>query len=201
MTTIPLSADNWRVSATRAYPSLRTRSKYRSPSVESKENSPRELLVVTRSCRGKTESRVSPIVAASIGASEGLLTRPDTREGPLIRSQPIAERPIGCGPGPHSVGTRTMCVQARVKRAALDCQRRQFFMMLGGLFRLANALVQLRAHYHHCGEAASEKWLSAAPFVRWRAPRREEEESASAANSKRSRLQFPRRRRARHSVS
>ena len=29
-----------------------------------------------------------------------------------------------------------------------------------------NALVQLQAHYHHCGEAASEKCLSAATFVR-----------------------------------
>jgi hypothetical protein len=34
----------------------------------------------------------------------------------------------------------------------------------------ANALVQLQAHYHHCGEAASEKCLSAATFVR-RPPR------------------------------
>jgi hypothetical protein len=31
---------------------------------------------------------------------------------------------------------------------------------------LPNALVQLQAHYHHCGEAASEKCLSAATFVR-----------------------------------
>src|SRR5215210_5948033 len=31
---------------------------------------------------------------------------------------------------------------------------------------LANAVVQLQAHYHHCGEAASEKCLSAATFVR-----------------------------------
>src|SRR5450759_64956 len=30
----------------------------------------------------------------------------------------------------------------------------------------SNALVQLQAHYHHCGEAASEKCLSAATFVR-----------------------------------
>jgi len=29
-----------------------------------------------------------------------------------------------------------------------------------------NALVQLQARYHHCGEAASEKCLSAATFVR-----------------------------------
>jgi hypothetical protein len=28
-----------------------------------------------------------------------------------------------------------------------------------------NAQVQLQAHYHHCGEAASEKCLSAATFV------------------------------------
>src|SRR5665811_1445586 len=33
---------------------------------------------------------------------------------------------------------------------------------------LPNALVQLQAQYHHCGEAASEKCLSAATFVRWR---------------------------------
>jgi hypothetical protein len=32
----------------------------------------------------------------------------------------------------------------------------------------ANALVQLQAQYHHCGEAASEKCLSAATFVRLR---------------------------------
>ena len=31
---------------------------------------------------------------------------------------------------------------------------------------LANALVQLQARYHHCGEAASEECLSAATFVR-----------------------------------
>jgi hypothetical protein len=31
--------------------------------------------------------------------------------------------------------------------------------------RLANALVQLQAQYNHCGEAASEKCLSAATFV------------------------------------
>jgi hypothetical protein len=30
---------------------------------------------------------------------------------------------------------------------------------------LPNALVQLQAEYHHCGEAASEKCLSAATFV------------------------------------
>jgi hypothetical protein len=29
----------------------------------------------------------------------------------------------------------------------------------------ANAQVQLQAHYHHCGEAASEKCSSAATFV------------------------------------
>jgi hypothetical protein len=29
-----------------------------------------------------------------------------------------------------------------------------------------NALVQLQAHYHDCGEAASEKCLPAATFVR-----------------------------------
>ena len=33
---------------------------------------------------------------------------------------------------------------------------------------LPNALVQLQAHYHHCGEAASEKCLAAATFVRQR---------------------------------
>jgi hypothetical protein len=32
--------------------------------------------------------------------------------------------------------------------------------------RPPNALVQLQAHYHDCGEAASEKCLSAAMFVR-----------------------------------
>src|SRR6185503_6407866 len=35
----------------------------------------------------------------------------------------------------------------------------------------SNALVQLQAHYHHCGEAASEKCLSAATFVRRQALR------------------------------
>ena len=34
----------------------------------------------------------------------------------------------------------------------------------------SNALVQLQARYHHRGEAASEKCLSAATFVRWRLP-------------------------------
>jgi hypothetical protein len=32
---------------------------------------------------------------------------------------------------------------------------------------MPNALVQLQAHYHHCGVAASEKCLSAATSVRW----------------------------------
>jgi hypothetical protein len=36
----------------------------------------------------------------------------------------------------------------------------------GTRWHLPNALVQLQAQYHHCGEAASEKWLSAATFVR-----------------------------------
>ena len=39
-------------------------------------------------------------------------------------------------------------------------------MSLGMRGELPNALVQLQAHYHHCGEAASEKCLSAATFVR-----------------------------------
>jgi hypothetical protein len=38
-----------------------------------------------------------------------------------------------------------------------------FLLMLG---HPPNALVQLQARYHHCGEAASEKCLSAATFVR-----------------------------------
>jgi hypothetical protein len=38
--------------------------------------------------------------------------------------------------------------------------------ILIGQTESANALVQLQAHYHHCGEAASEKCLSAATFVR-----------------------------------
>ena len=33
---------------------------------------------------------------------------------------------------------------------------------------LPNALLQLQAHYHPCGEVASEKCLSAATFVRQR---------------------------------
>ena len=41
---------------------------------------------------------------------------------------------------------------------------REIFFVRGH-YRLANALVQLHAHYHHCGEAASEKCLSAATFV------------------------------------
>jgi hypothetical protein len=36
---------------------------------------------------------------------------------------------------------------------------------------LSNALVQLQARYNHCGEAASEKCLAAATFVRRQAPR------------------------------
>src|SRR5713101_4657081 len=36
---------------------------------------------------------------------------------------------------------------------------------------LPNVLVQLQAQYHHCGEAASEKCLSAATFVRLHANR------------------------------
>src|SRR5437868_8288573 len=39
-------------------------------------------------------------------------------------------------------------------------------------YLLSNALVQLQAHYLHCGEAASEKCLSAATFVRQRHERR-----------------------------
>jgi hypothetical protein len=39
-------------------------------------------------------------------------------------------------------------------------------ILKGGL--LLNALVQMQARYHHCGEGASEKCLAAATFVRWR---------------------------------
>src|SRR5437773_1054306 len=35
----------------------------------------------------------------------------------------------------------------------------------------SNALVQLQARYNRCGEAAFEKCLAAATFVRWRAKR------------------------------
>ena len=35
-------------------------------------------------------------------------------------------------------------------------------------YTLPNALVQLQAQYHHCGEAASKECLSAATFVRHR---------------------------------
>jgi hypothetical protein len=38
-------------------------------------------------------------------------------------------------------------------------------MVIEGRCR-SNALVQLQARYNHCGEAASEKCLSAATFVR-----------------------------------
>ena len=41
------------------------------------------------------------------------------------------------------------------------------FSHVGSVCR-SNAVVQLQAHYHHCGVAASEKCLSAATFVRWR---------------------------------
>jgi hypothetical protein len=37
-----------------------------------------------------------------------------------------------------------------------------------------NALVQLQAHYHDCGEAASEKCLLAATFVSWQREDRDE---------------------------
>src|SRR5205085_10287546 len=40
------------------------------------------------------------------------------------------------------------------------------------------ALVQLQALYHHCGEAASEKCLSAATFVRHRRGRAHTEETS-----------------------
>ena len=43
------------------------------------------------------------------------------------------------------------------------------YMHRDGLCLLSNALVQLQAHYRRRGEAASEKCLSAATFVRWRA--------------------------------
>ena len=38
-------------------------------------------------------------------------------------------------------------------------------MVAARLVLRSNAQVQLQAHYHHCGEAASEKCLSAATFV------------------------------------
>ena len=67
--------------------------------------------------------------------------------GRLLVSQMKGARNGGGGP-------------ARARRNdARDMRRRTFS-------RLSNAQVQLQARYHHCGEAASEKCLSAATFVR-----------------------------------
>ena len=48
-----------------------------------------------------------------------------------------------------------MMTQGAAKRIMKRCQH-----------RLSNALVQLQARYNPCGEAAAEKCLSAATFVR-----------------------------------
>ncbi len=70
-----------------------------------------------------------------------------------------------------------MTMTAPIPVAAYVNTRRslgQFTTVLAGVPYLSwsmhsgppNALVQLQAQYHHCGEAASEKCLSAATFVR-----------------------------------
>jgi len=56
--------------------------------------------------------------------------------------------------------------------------------------RISNAQVQLQAHYHHCGEAASEKCLSAATFVRWR--HAEFDRTSHTVVARRRRLEFRR---------
>src|SRR6267378_2952448 len=62
---------------------------------------------------------------------------------------------------------------ANSARAVASVAAPALIMMVTAVLRLTemfvrppNALVQLQAHYHHCGEAASEKCLSAATFVR-----------------------------------
>src|SRR3954465_9733657 len=63
---------------------------------------------------------------------------------------------------------------ARKKPAATPVSNAFCSLMITPCCR-SNALVQLQAHYHHCGEAASEKCLSAATFVRRRLRSRFEE--------------------------
>ena len=53
---------------------------------------------------------------------------------------------------------------------AENATRNEFLISLAAC-GVPNALVQLQAQYNHCGEAASEKCLSAATFVSW--PREE----------------------------
>ena len=48
---------------------------------------------------------------------------------------------------------------------------------------MANALVHLQAHYHHCGEAASENCLSVATFVRRHAPQDRNPQCSRAKSS------------------
>src|SRR6266581_8529708 len=62
-----------------------------------------------------------------------------------------------------------MCIPYVIRRSTIS-QRSPSLYSLVALCDVAswlpNALVQLQAHYHHCGAAASEKCLSAATFVR-----------------------------------
>src|SRR6185436_13957698 len=67
---------------------------------------------------------------------------------------------------------RTAPSQTPARQLPSEChQERESTLSLSRLRTIKceppNALVQLQARYHHCGEAASKKCLSAATFVRW----------------------------------
>lgn len=61
-------------------------------------------------------------------------------------------------------GTRPSPAIVRCRSFVRGCNAGHSYLRVPGV--PPNALVQLQAHYHHCGEAASEKCLSAATFVR-----------------------------------
>ncbi len=75
------------------------------------------------------------------------------------------------GPAPSEAG-RIRCGAAVARHILTSTERRyggaRLLMVDSALtfWDRPNALVQLQAQYHHRGEAASEKCLSAATFVR-----------------------------------
>ena len=86
-------------------------------------------------------------------SSSGAHGRPADRRAPQARTV---------------VGEETCVVRTQLE-IGLPGRHRCSMLKFARTLLLPNALVQLQAHYHHCGEAASEKCLSAATFVR---PRR-----------------------------
>src|SRR5688500_13614284 len=107
----------------------------------------------------EVESRTTPAKAASFRPVESLLTESCEKTG-----IPIVSPFLGWDVTHPAAANKTSIVTNVVRKGA---SIGDFTRKTKGV-SLSNALVQLQAYYNHCGEAASEKCLSAATFVRQR---------------------------------